>query len=982
MRKAKMLGIALRLALVGLLVFGAFRWLSGGEAVMHAASISVTKLLSFEEKGVPSYMKLMLKNTEAGDTVAQTGLPIIIPPASYNASAPEASMTIGGEAESKALQWTNEKGWVEWRFKVPQAGWYELHFDYKPLEGGNTSVIRGVQLDGKYPFAESEHIELERQWKDAKYPYDTNEIGQQIRPKQTELIGWSIKAASDLAVSSEPLLYRLEQGEHTLRLVGEKEGVALRGISFQPKKIIQTYAEYERSHPALASQAGWYQVIEAEHFKSKSSLAIQTDHWSEPYISPDPKGRITYNVLGGQKWRQPGEWVEWELSVPENGWYEIDLKAFQAYRNGFKAYRTIAIDGETPYREMLHYGIDSKKEFEIVPLKDPDGSPYRFYLEKGAHTLRMTADASMLEPINLALKDTLDQLAAFDRHIRLLTGNYSNKSFDANMDSTRTWNMTKFDPGIEEKLKGLINRLSDIREAINGLNMKNSDMSEAIKSSIDTLDKMLADVNQIPNKINDFSTIQSNIGTWMSTLTQQPLLLDSIAVHTPGTKTDLKVPTALSRVPYGFVEFARSFYLDYDIRKHNKKKALNIWVGRGRDYVDLLRELVNQDFTPKTGIEVNINLMPNPNMLILGNAAGDVPDLALGVGEATPADFAMRGAAQELSSFPDFTKVFDRFIPGVRRSLTYNGGTYGLPEVENFQMLFYRTDIFERLNLKVPDTWDNVFDILPTLQENGMTMNYPKADFMTQFFQNGAELYSADGLKSSLTNEAGQQAFKRWTELFSKYNLPLDIPAFYQHFRDGDIPIGVGDFNTYLQLQVAAPEITGHWKIAPLPGIKQANGQVARWSPQGVTAAMMMKKSERKDDAWKFLNWWTSNEVQSQYAKNIENFYGIEFRWNTANIEAMKSLTWPNDDLKALREQARWAKNLPYVPGYYFLSRELDFAWNRTVMDRIPAQDSLEQAQLSLQREMNRRQKDFGIQGNDNLQIQQINAPYEWGAPQ
>jgi ABC-type glycerol-3-phosphate transport system substrate-binding protein len=373
--------------------------------------------------------------------------------------------------------------------------------------------------------------------------------------------------------------------------------------------------------------------------------------------------------------------------------------------------------------------------------------------------------------------------------------------------------------------------------------------------------------------------------------------------------------------------------------------------------------------------------MPNPNVLVLGNAAGDVPDIALGVGEATPADFAMRGAAQDLTVFPDFTKVFDRFIPGVRRALTYNGGTYGLPEVENFQMLFYRTDIFERLNLKVPDTWDNVFDILPTLQENGMTMNIPKADFMTQFFENGAELYSADGLKSNLTSEAGQQAFKRWTELFSKYNLPLDIPAFYQHFRDGDIPIGVGDFSTYLQLQVAAPEITGHWKIAPLPGIKQSNGQVARWSPQGVTAAMIMKKSERKDDAWKFLNWWTSNDVQSQYAKDIETFYGIEYRWNTANIEAMKSLAWPIEDLKALREQTRWAKNLPYVPGYYFLSREMEFAWNRTVMDRIPAQDSLEQAQLDLQREMIRRQKDFGIKDNDSLHIQQINEPYEWGGP-
>jgi hypothetical protein len=73
---------------------------------------------------------------------------------------------------------------------------------------------------------------------------------------------------------------------------------------------------------------------------------------------------------------------------------------------------------------------------------------------------------------------------------------------------------------------------------------------------------------------------------------------------------------------------------------------------------------------------------------------------------------------------------------------------------------------------------------------------------------------------------------------------------------------------------------------------------------------------------------------------------------------------------------------MPYVPGYYFLSREMEFAWNRTVMNKIPAQESLEEAQLSLQREMNRRQKDFGIDGTNGLQIPLINKPYEWGESQ
>ncbi|WP_138752279.1 extracellular solute-binding protein [Paenibacillus sinopodophylli] len=987
MKRMRMLSTLLRLILALALLFTGLRWITADEPVLHATSVSAEKLLSFESKQAElPYAKLMLEHPEAAAVDAALP-PITITPADYTGASDESLLHTDAE-EQAAIRWENEKGWIEWTFEAPKSGWYELHLDYKPLAGGNASVVRGVQIDGQYPFVESGRIELERLWKDSKFPYDRNEIGQQIRPPQQELEGWSAKAAGVLSASSEPLLYHLEQGEHRLRLVGIREPVALRAIAFKPKTAIPDYESYKRLHPVVANQtdqsdrSGWYSIIEAEQFKQKSSLAIQTDFWSEPFISPDPKGRITYNVLGGQRWRLPGEWVEWAFNVPDDGWYEIDLKTFQNYRNGFEAYRTIAIDGKIPFQELLHYGIPTEKEFIIDTLADEAETPFRFYLEKGAHTLRMTVDSSMVQPVYLALKETLGQLAAFDRHIRLLTGNYSKSGFDANTDATRTWDMRRLEPDVEQKMAGFVNQLTDIRTYINGLNKKDSDLAEAIKGSVAILEKMLEDVNEIPNKINDFSTIQNNIGTWMATLTQQPLMLDYIVVRTPKAETGLKTASTLSRIPYSIADFGRSFYMDYDTRKHNRKEALTIWVQRGRDYVELLREMVDQDFTPRTGIEVNINLMTNPNMLILGNAAGDVPDIALGVGESTPADFAMRDAAQELSGFPGFEAVFDRFIPGVSRSLSYDGGIYGLPEVQNFQMLFYRTDILEGLHLKAPDTWEDVFDILPTLQENGMTMNYPKSDFSTLYFQNGAEPYTPDGLKGTLSSDAGQQAFNRWTELYRKYNLPIDIPAFFQHFRDGDIPIGISDFNTYVQLLVAAPEITGHWKIAPLPGVKQGDGEVARWSPQGISAAMMMKKSERKDDAWKFLEWWTSEEVQSQYAKDVESFYGIEFRWNTANTEAMKALTWPSEDLAALQEQARWAKNMPYVPGYYFLTREMEFAWNRTVMEGIPAQESLEQAQLSLQREMDRRQNNFGIKPGDDLDIPQITKPYEWEVPQ
>jgi ABC-type glycerol-3-phosphate transport system substrate-binding protein len=441
-------------------------------------------------------------------------------------------------------------------------------------------------------------------------------------------------------------------------------------------------------------------------------------------------------------------------------------------------------------------------------------------------------------------------------------------------------------------------------------------------------------------------------------------------------------------VSYSTANFFRSFFQDYDSIEADDEDVLTVWVQRGKDYVDLLELMVQQDFTPKTGIKVNINLMPNTNVLLLGNVAGDQPDVALGVPLETPVDFALRGASEDLTSYPGFEDVFKRFNPGLMRSYRYKDKTYGLPETQNYYMMFYRTDIFENLNLDPPDTWEEVKGILPTLQENGLTFNFPKKFFHIPFYQQGAEFYEPNGLMPSLTSDEGIAAFKTWTDWYKKYNLPKDIPVFIHHFRNGDIPVGISDFDMYVQLMLGAPEIEGKWRMIPLPGVEQPNGTVARWfhnepltRPQEPSSLMMLNKSERKDEAWQFIQWWTSAEVQSRYSNDIESFAGIAYRWNTANLAAMQTIPWSEEDLEALNEQDRWVKNMPYVPGYYYLAREIEFAWNNAVVGQLPAREALERSEMSLSREMMRKQEEFGISSDDDLRVAPYDKPYERSKP-
>ncbi len=93
----------------------------------------------------------------------------------------------------------------------------------------------------------------------------------------------------------------------------------------------------------------------------------------------------------------------------------------------------------------------------------------------------------------------------------------------------------------------------------------------------------------------------------------------------------------------------------------------------------------------------------------------------------------------------------------------------------------------------------------------------------------------------------------------------------------------------------------------------------------------------------------------------MESLIGIEARWNTANIEALKSLPWPNDDIAAILDQWEWFREQPIVLGGYFTSRHVQFAWTRVVLQGENPREALETAYEEINRELRRKQAEFGF---------------------
>jgi ABC-type glycerol-3-phosphate transport system substrate-binding protein len=203
-------------------------------------------------------------------------------------------------------------------------------------------------------------------------------------------------------------------------------------------------------------------------------------------------------------------------------------------------------------------------------------------------------------------------------------------------------------------------------------------------------------------------------------------------------------------------------------------------------------------------------------------------------------------------------------------------------------------------------------------------------------------------------------AFKEWTGLYTNYRIPK-YADFFNRFKTGEMPIGIADYWTYVLLSTAARELMGRWEMAPIPGTRMPDGTVDRSTGGSGNAVVIFEQSEHPQEAWEFVKWWTSTETQLRYGIELEALLGVEARWNTANVEALYQMAWPRRDIEAISEQWEWFRERPVVLGGYFTPRHVDNAWNQVVLQGKNARESLEEAVRAINRELRKKQEEFGI---------------------
>ncbi len=869
---------------------------------------------------------------------------------------------------------TDDGSNVTWKVSLEKAGLYNIRIRYLTYKSRGVDMERELFINGKVPFSGASSLTFTRLWKDGGAIREDNQ-GNQIRPTQVEHFDWqSVFLKDPMGYVIEPYQFRFEAGENTITLRGVNEPMIIGAITLVPVENRITYRQYADqfagSHVS-ENAASTLITVQGEDaaLRSTPSLYPRYDR-SSPATEPYSVTRTVLNYIGGDAWNHAGEWIEWEFEVPEDGFYHITVKARQSYQRGAISARSIYIDGEIPFEELNVVSFGYGTAWQMVTLSDENKVPYEFYLTKGKHTVRIEATLGQMGPILSEMEESIYRLNQIYRKILVLTG--------VNPDRFRDYNLPGIYPEVIEAMDLESKRLYKLVDDTVAITGQKNDRVAVAQTLAVQLENFVGFNERITQQFTNFKDNITSLGTAMQNMSETKLDID--AIYISGSKAQLPMPKEgfFARIAHEVRSCVASYTVDYNslgdkYDDDDESNLIEVWIVTGRDQSTVLKTMVDDSFTPKTGIRVNVKLVV-ADTLLTAVVAGNGPDVVLSVGSWFPVNYAMRNAVEDIKQFDGWEEVVGQFYPSALASMEYNGGIWALPETQEFSVLFYRKDILEGLGLEPPQTWEDLIALLPTIQGNNMSVGVPYPDianadmsiFNSLIYQNGGQIYDADAKRTLIDNENGVTAFKLYTSLYNDYGLPT-VYDFVSRFRSGEMPIGLANYSTYNTLVVSAPEIRNLWDFTLFPGTVRTNENGETYIDRsvhcsGVCCMMIATDDEKvKQNSWEFMKWWVSAESQVRFGREIESILGSSARYTTANKEALAQLSWSTDQMKILSEQMEWTVGFREIAGGYSTTRHITNAIRKVIISKEEARETLLTYARTINEEIRIKRKEFNL---------------------
>jgi len=296
------------------------------------------------------------------------------------------------------------------------------------------------------------------------------------------------------------------------------------------------------------------------------------------------------------------------------------------------------------------------------------------------------------------------------------------------------------------------------------------------------------------------------------------------------------------------------------------------------------------------------------------------------------------------------TLALDDFIPAVvSEQGMWQDRIFGLPCIQAVFGLHYRTDIFEKYGVQVPQTWEELKATAEKLNLKepgvyGITFMGRRGvqlqcTYDNMIWSNGGEWYDKD-YKPTINSPAAVEAleyFKTLIPFAPKGVLTYDWDENANAFAQGTAAMTI-------QWQNAAPtfynpdksKIVGKFKFTLVPGKKQSDGSIKRTPTFGGWSLEIPKDSKNKEAAWEFMVWASSPQLDPKlaYSQPGSRFSGLE----NPEMQA-KYIEYPG-----MLESLPIAKGRPRIAPYSELADALEVALSEAMTGSKPSKAALDEA--------------------------------------
>ena len=842
------------------------------------------------------------------------------------------------------------------------------------------------------------------------YLWDKDVESNDIRPDRVEAAEWRVYFLRDwLGYTVEPFQFYLEEGTHYLTFEATREPLVIGQIKlygyddpnnyeYQIDKWLNNYNVYEGENS--------YRIeAESPDRVSDQVLFPGTDRTS-CINSPSNPRDLVYNVSNSNV---VGQYMRYNVYVEEEGLYNIMIRFRQNTMAGMFTSRRIRINGEIPFKEAsyLRFNYDTTFQNQLLGYENADGEfeECLFYLKEGWNTVELEVVLGDMSSYIYEIAEIIDILNTAYEEILKITG--------TNPDTYRDYGFARLIPGTISDMASCALRIGNIYDSLVEITGETGQHVATLDTIKQMISRMARDEYEIAPNFLNFKNYLTSLSNWLYTSLSQPLKVDYLQLQADDAKVAKSSANFFVAAWYETKSFFASFFKNYNVigfandANFGPEMTINMWNTTSREDALILRTMIDASFTPYSGIAVRIKYVAQG--LQESILAGVGPDVAM-MGSGTAVSWGLRHAVSNMAATDDagnevfagfreiapkdengeFLLIYDeaneryvnRFSPAAMEavSLTEPGttvkATYALPTTMNFEMAFYRIDVFAEYDFAVPRTWQELIGdedtgrvgVLPAMTNQHMTMGMQTslAGYQMLLYQMGDEMYAED-YKRFNDNVTAITAFDTLCSLFQDYSLPISYDL--TRFRTGEIPIVVANWTTYNTF-MGYYELRGLWTMESLLGWEYDYDNdgivdyVDRSSILNLDGIVIPRGTDgdKKQKVWEYIKWYTGEDAQSRLARQQLAASGnTTVKYNTANLNALLNQAWTPEEIGAIKDQITYLKGIPYNPGDYNISRYVEFAFLAVYNSNANAVDSLLNYVVDIDKELARKRKEYHL---------------------